>query len=104
MKKFYHIGSVEEFANPEIKRYRVQEHDIAVARVGDEFFAFDEICSHQYASLAEGWLEEFAIECPMHGARFDIRSGEVLSLPAVENIHTYVIEVRGDDIFVHMEG
>ena len=53
---------------------------ICVARVGDEVFAVDDTCSHSDASLSEGDVTDFKIECWLHGAEFDLRTGEALSL------------------------
>ena len=103
MSGFVKVASKDEIQDNEVKAFLVGDQQIAIARIGDEFFAFDEICSHQYASLEEGWLEDYTIECPMHGAQFDVRTGEALSLPAVENMKTHKVEIRGEDIFVKLD-
>ena len=61
---------------------------ICVARVGDEVFAVDDTCSHSDASLSEGDVTDFKIECWLHGAEFDLRTGEALTPPAVAPLHT----------------
>lgn len=72
--------------------------DIAVFRDGDEFFALDDTCSHEKASLSDGWIEDRAIECPLHSGRFCLKNGEVLSMPATENVACHRVILEGDDI------
>ena len=102
MANYIKIATVHDFSSDEIRGYRIKDRAIAVCRIKDEFFAFDEICSHEYASLTEGWLDEYTIECPMHGAKFDVRTGKPLTLPAIEAIVTYEIKIEGDTIFVKL--
>jgi 3-phenylpropionate/trans-cinnamate dioxygenase ferredoxin subunit len=73
---------------------------LAVYHVGGEYFVTDDVCTHDGGPLAEGMLEDHVIECPRHGARFDIRTGAVLALPAVSPVPTYRVHVNGDDIQV----
>jgi 3-phenylpropionate/trans-cinnamate dioxygenase ferredoxin subunit len=75
---------------------------ICVARVGDEVFAVDDTCSHSDASLSEGDVTDFKIECWLHGAEFDLRTGEVLTPPAVAPLHTYGVHVDGDSVTVEI--
>ena len=73
---------------------------ICVARVGDEVFAVDDTCSHSDASLSEGDITDFKIECWLHGAEFDLRTGEALTPPAVAPLKTYSVSVDGDSVTV----
>jgi len=66
----------------------------------EEFTAIDDTCTHDDGPLADGWLEGTAIECPRHGARFDVRTGKVLALPAAVPINTYPVKVEGNEIKV----
>ena len=75
---------------------------ICVSRVGDEVFAVDDTCSHSDASLAEGDITDFKIECWLHGAEFDLRTGEALTPPAVAPLHTYGVHVDGDSVTVEI--
>ena len=75
---------------------------VCVARVGDEVFAVDDTCSHSDASLAEGDVTDFKIECWLHGAEFDLRTGEALTPPAVAPLHTYGVHVDGDSVTVEI--
>lgn len=66
---------------------------ITVFRDGDAFYALDDTCPHEKASLGEGWLENGEIECPLHQSRFSLNSGAVTCLPATRNARTHLVEV-----------
>ena len=73
---------------------------LALFRRGSEVFALDDRCSHAEASLAEGEVFGDTVECPRHGAVFDLRTGAALSLPATCPVPAYPAEVVGGDVFV----
>ncbi len=76
---------------------------IAVFRVGDEFFATDNTCTHAKFSLSEGYVEGATVECALHNARFCLRTGKVLSPPATIPLRTYPVRVEGGEVFVEAE-
>ena len=76
------------------------ERAVLLVRVGEELFAVEDVCSHDGQPLTDGRIEGKSIECPRHGARFDLCSGRPLCMPAVEPIATYEVERRGDDIYL----
>ena len=75
---------------------------IALVRIGDEYFAVGDRCSHEDYSLADGevWTDECEIECAKHGSTFDLRTGEPCSLPATKPVPTYALDSSGDDVAV----
>jgi nitrite reductase/ring-hydroxylating ferredoxin subunit len=76
---------------------------VAVFRVGDEFFATADSCSHEEWSLGEeGELEGYEVLCTLHMARFDVRDGRPLCLPALNPVQTYPVTVVGDELFVDL--
>lgn len=76
---------------------------IAVFHTEDgEIFAIDDTCTHQDASLADGWLEGCEIECPLHASRFDLRSGKVDAPPARRPVRTHEVTVKDDTIYVEL--
>ncbi len=75
---------------------------ICVARIGDEVFAIGDTCSHSDASLAEGDIAGFKIECWLHGAEFDLRTGEALTLPANIPLETYAVSIDGNAVTVEI--
>ena len=74
--------------------------DIALFHDGGEYFALDNTCSHELASLADGWVEGGTVECPLHTGKFCLRDGKVLSSPADRDVAAHEVEVEGDDIVV----
>ena len=73
---------------------------ICVARIGDEVFAINDVCTHSDASLSEGDITDFKIECWLHGAEFDLRTGEALTPPAVTPVKKYSVSVDGDSVTI----
>jgi 3-phenylpropionate/trans-cinnamate dioxygenase ferredoxin component len=81
---------------------RIDQPPIAVFNVEGRLFAISDICTHAEASLSEGMVEGEIVECPLHGARFDLRSGEALTPPAVEPVQTFPVVTQEDDIYVEV--
>ena len=79
-------------------------HRLAIVRIGDDFYALDDRCTHAEASLAEGevWPDECEIECPKHGSAFSLKTGEPLTLPATLPQATYSVRVDGDNVLVRI--
>jgi 3-phenylpropionate/trans-cinnamate dioxygenase ferredoxin subunit len=92
----------DEMTSGEARRFDVDSQRIALVRVGDEFFALGDRCSHEDYSLSEGevWVDECELECPQHGSTFDLHTGEACSLPATRPVPTYQVEVVGDEVAV----
>lgn len=76
--------------------------DVCVARVGNEVFAIEDNCSHQDAALSEGEQNGYKIECWLHSAEFDLRSGEALTPPASAPVKTYPVSVDGNNVVVEI--
>ncbi|MER6982334.1 bifunctional 3-phenylpropionate/cinnamic acid dioxygenase ferredoxin subunit [Streptomyces carpinensis] len=81
----------------------VTGHTDAIAVFNDEgtYYALDDTCSHGQASLAEGWVEGGEVECPLHSARFCLRTGKPQCMPATDAVRSHRVEVRDGEIFVH---
>jgi len=82
------------------KKIDIDGTPVCVARIGDEVFAIGDTCSHSDASLAEGEINDFRIECWLHGAEFDLRTGEALTPPAIAPVSRYSVSQNGDDITI----
>jgi 3-phenylpropionate/trans-cinnamate dioxygenase ferredoxin subunit len=91
---------------PEGRGVRVEfdGHRIALFRIGSEVHAIADRCSHAEASLAEGEVYDRTVECPRHGAEFDLATGDVLSLPATRPVGVYPTDVDDGDVFVEVNG
>lgn len=76
---------------------------IALFNIGGEYFCIADVCSHDDGPVAEGEIGGYEIECPRHGARFDLRDGRVLSFPAIRDIPSYPVSVDGDSVQIEIE-
>ena len=74
----------------------VQGAPIAIANVAGTYYAFDDLCTHEQCSLADGALSGTTIACMCHGAEFDVRTGEVLAPPAPAPIKVYPVRINGE--------
>lgn len=81
----------------------IGQQRIAIYNVDGELYATDDVCTHDEASLCEGTLDGDVIECPLHGARFNVRTGAVLALPAVVPVETFPVKVEGGEVKVRVE-
>jgi 3-phenylpropionate/trans-cinnamate dioxygenase ferredoxin subunit len=84
-------------------RIEAGRHCIAVFRIGDDVLAVGDRCSHAEASLSEGELFGFEIECPRHGATFDLRTGKALALPATKPVPVYESKTEDGDLYLLLE-
>ena len=96
-------GSYDDMSPGTSTCIELGEHRIAIFRTDDEVYAIGDRCSHAEASLSEGEVDDFEVECPRHGALFDIRTGEACSLPATRPVPSYRTDVRDGEIFLHLE-
>ena len=78
----------------------VDERLIVLFRIGGKFYAIDDVCTHDDGPLSEGPLEEFAVACPRHGAKFDVRDGRALTMPATRATGSYECKVEGGDVLI----
>ena len=94
-EEFVKVASKVEIQPSCMKKVRISDEDICIANVEGKFYAIGNVCSHQGGPLANGNLKGFEVECPWHGSKFDLRTGEVIKPPAVRPVPTY--EVKTDD-------
>jgi 3-phenylpropionate/trans-cinnamate dioxygenase ferredoxin subunit len=100
MSEFVSVAKVGEIEEGVVKVVRVDDAPIGLTKIDGEYFAFADVCTHDDGPVAEGELDEYIIECPRHGAKFDIRTGKVKQLPAVVPIPVYTVKVEGDAVLV----
>ena len=103
MSKFVTVAKVCDFDDQLAKCIEVAGKSIALFKLGDEFFVIDDTCTHQGGPLSEGNIEGDEIECPWHGAHFNIRSGKVILDPAEEDVSTYDVRLSGDVIEIDVD-
>lgn len=98
--RFVKAGVAADVSLNAAKVFAVEKKRILVCNVEGALYAVEDRCSHDNAPLDNGELDDYEIECPRHGARFDVRSGKALCLPATRAIETYAVEVRGDELWI----
>jgi 3-phenylpropionate/trans-cinnamate dioxygenase ferredoxin component len=103
MNDFIRVARVADVPPGTMRRVDVSGHAVALINLGGEFHAIDDTCSHEESSLSEGTLFGEVVACPKHGARFNVKTGRVLSLPAVRSVAVYQVRVEGEDVLVSPE-
>lgn len=98
--EFIAVATTDELPNGARKIIEVDGRPIAVFNIAGTYYAIADICSHDDGPVAEGDLHGYEIECPRHGAHFDVRTGKVLSFPAIVDIPAYPVKVEGNEILV----
>ncbi len=98
--EFVTVATVGEIGNGQRKLVDVDGEPLAVFNIAGQYFAIGDVCSHDDGPVAEGILDGTEIECPRHGAHFDLQTGKALTLPAVVDIPAYPVRVVGDEIQV----
>jgi nitrite reductase (NADH) small subunit len=98
---FVKVGAVADLSPGQGKKVTVEGRDVALFRLGDEFFALDNLCLHRGGPLCEGFIENNAVTCPWHGWSYEIRTGTMVQDPRV-GVWTHEVRVDGDAISVRL--
>ncbi len=99
-EKFVKVAKIGELSPGGMTRVEIEGHPVLLANVDGTFYATDDICTHEDASLSNGFLEGGLVKCPLHNSRFNVRTGAVLEEPADEDLKTYAVKLDGEDIFI----
>lgn len=96
--------SIADVDSGSARRFDVDGHRLCVVRLGDDWYAIGDECSHADFSLSEGdvWADECEIECPKHGSTFSLATGEPQTLPATRPVPVYELRIEGDDVMVSL--
>lgn len=97
---FVKVAKTEDVQVSQMMAVEVNDERICLANVNGKYYAIGNVCTHMGGPLAEGKLEEYIVQCPWHGSRFDIRSGEVVRPPAMKPESTYEVKVENNDILI----
>ena len=98
--QFVRVARVGELEDGAMMLVTPEDQEVVLARVGDEYYAVDALCSHAYGMLDQGELVGYEVECPIHTGRFDVRTGKATCMPALRPIGAYPVRVDGEDILV----
>jgi ferredoxin-NADP reductase/nitrite reductase/ring-hydroxylating ferredoxin subunit len=97
---FVKVADTKDVQPSHMKEVQADGENICVVNVGGKYYAIGSICTHESGPLADGSLEGYEVECPWHGSKFDVRTGEVTSPPAIEPEPAYEVKVDGNSILV----
>ena len=102
MSDFVPVAKVTDVSDPGRVLVEVEDRLLVLIRVGGDFFALDDVCTHDGGPLGEGKLDDHTIACPRHGAKFDVRTGRALTMPATKPTVAHDVKVIGDDVCVKL--
>lgn len=94
------VAEAAEIPEGEARTFSVDAGRVAVARVRGDLYAVQDLCTHDDGPLGEGRMEGFSVKCPRHGAEFDVRTGEVRKMPAIQPIQTFPVKEDGGKVLV----
>ena len=100
MAEFHKLATVDEVGPGEIRQYLVEDRFVALCSVDGEFHAFEDVCTHQFTHLSEGEFTDSEVKCPLHGAKFDVKTGAAKSLPAVKPVPKHEVKVENGNVYV----
>lgn len=103
MGDFVKVAEIGEINEGESKQVEINTRKIALFNIDGNYYATDDTCTHQKASISKGEIEGDVVSCPHHGARFNIKTGAVLSLPAMFPLKTYTVNIDGNDIKIVLD-
>ena len=104
MSDWHRLASTAEVREGEALAVDLAGVAIALYRVSGLIYALDDTCTHEFALLSQGFVDDGVVECPLHAAQFEIATGKCLCGPATEDLRTYEVRVEGDDVLVRKPG
>jgi 3-phenylpropionate/trans-cinnamate dioxygenase ferredoxin subunit len=102
MSKFITVAKISDVPPGALKTFKVNSKRVLIANLAGTFFATQDLCTHDNGPLGDGELIGEDVECPRHGARFNVKTGCVAALPAMLPIKTFSVKIEGDDIQIAM--
>jgi 3-phenylpropionate/trans-cinnamate dioxygenase ferredoxin subunit len=101
-EQFIRVARIDELPPGRMRRVDVGKQRILLANVDGRFYATEDTCTHEDASLSSGFLKHEWVQCPLHGSRFNVRTGEAVDEPAEINLRTYPVRVDGVNIWLNL--
>ena len=100
MTEFVTVAMTDEIEPGDRIVVEIDDVWVVIFNVGGRYYALEDMCSHEEYMLSEGTIDGYALECPKHGAQFDVRDGKVLAPPAVAPVKSYAVRVVGNEVQV----
>ena len=92
-----------DLADGEVLGIVLAGREIALYDIDGQLYATDDVCTHAYARLSDGWLDKGEIECPLHAGRFDVKTGKALCPPVTDALKTYPLRLVDDEIEIKLD-
>ncbi|MGB1929395.1 MAG: non-heme iron oxygenase ferredoxin subunit [Mariniblastus sp.] len=102
MSEYTIVASVDEVQDGSTRLVEVDDRLVILSRIGDDYYCIDDICTHDGGTLSDGPHEGCEIACPRHGARFDLRTGKALSMPATQDTASHQVKVENGSIMIRL--
>jgi nitrite reductase/ring-hydroxylating ferredoxin subunit len=99
---FVAVASGADIPDGTMKCVAVERTRVVLAHVGGRFYAISDICGHRNAPLSRGKLAGHVVECPLHFAQFDVRTGKLVDGPVSADLPVYEVRIKGDTLFVRL--
>ena len=99
MSDWEQIAGADELAPDGRKSVVVDDLPALLVRIGDDYYCIEDTCTHDGQAMTDGPIQNCEITCPRHGARFDLKTGKALCMPATEPVQVFELEIRKDGIF-----
>lgn len=100
MTDFIKVATRDQLADGEMRVVEADDRMVILFRDGEDFYCIDDVCTHDGGTLSDGPVHGCEVECPRHGARFDLKTGEALCMPAYRDTARHEVKLDGDDILV----
>ncbi|MBI81981.1 MAG: biphenyl 2,3-dioxygenase [Planctomycetaceae bacterium] len=102
MSGFVKVASTQDVPDGGKTYIEIEDRLVVLFQVDGDFYCLDDVCTHDGDLLGEGKLHGYELACPRHGAKFDIRTGRALTMPATEPTAVHEVKVEGDDLYVRI--
>jgi len=103
MSQFIPVFRFDSLAPDSLRRVEIQGVSIVVVRIDEKIYALENRCTHEEFPLSDGWIENECLVCAFHGARFDLRTGNALSLPAYEGVKTFPVQIHENIVELQLD-
>ena len=102
MAEFEKVAQADELSDGDRKAFILDDVPALLVRLDGKYYCIEDVCTHDGQPLTDGALEDCSIVCPRHGAKFDLKNGAALCMPATEPVQTFEVEIRNDGIYVEL--
>lgn len=102
MADFVEAATIDEIPESGVLCLEVDDRFVVIVRIEDKYYCLDDVCTHDGGTLGDGELVDGCLECPRHGARFDVKTGDAVTMPATEPTTSHEVKITGETIMVRL--